>query len=105
VFKDKGTSTCPGKSCPSVCMNGPISHDQWDLEYVERRAGRTNETAPKAGAVSKFNRSVPQAATLTSRSLLELAIGIDRGFMASGTSRTSSTCRSPFSWLAPLTLT
>jgi hypothetical protein len=41
-----------------------------------RRAGRTNESAPKAGAVSKFNRPVPQAATLTSRSLLELAIGI-----------------------------
>ena len=35
--------------------------------------------APKAGALPKFNRPVPQAATLagvTSRSLLELAIGI-----------------------------
>src|SRR5258707_11848975 len=71
-------------------------------------AGRTNESAPKAGALPKFNRSEPQAATLlglTSRSLLEFAIGIDRGFIASGISRTRSTCRSPFSRLAPLTLT
>jgi hypothetical protein len=48
----------------------------------------------------------PQAATLvglTSRSLLELAIGIARGFIASGISRTRSTCRSPFSRLAPFT--
>jgi hypothetical protein len=52
------------------------------------------------------NLSEPQAATLvglTSRRLLELAIGIARGFIASGISRTRSTCRSPFSRLAPLT--
>src|SRR5580704_9395416 len=56
----------------------------------------------------KIQWPVPQAATLvglTSRSLLELVIGIDRGFIASGISRTRSTCRSPFSRLAPLTLT
>jgi hypothetical protein len=62
----------------------------------------------KTGALPNFNRSEPQAATLvglTSRSLLELAIGIDRDFIASGISRTRSTCRSPFPRLAPLTLT
>ncbi len=73
------------------------------------RAGRTNERKrPESRGAPKIQPAVPQAATLvglTSRSLLELAIGIDRGFMASGTSRTSSTCRSPFSRLAPLTLT
>jgi hypothetical protein len=41
----------------------------------------------------------------TSRTLLELAIGIARGFIASGISRTRSMCRSPFSRLAPLTCT
>src|SRR6266568_4018883 len=59
-------------------------------------------------ALPNFNWSEPQAATLvglTSRSLLELAIGIARGFIASGISRTRSTCRSPFSRLAPLTST
>jgi len=67
-----------------------------------------NESAPEPKPLPKFNRPVPQAATfvgLTSRTLLELAIGIDRGFMASGISRRRSTCRSPFSRLAPLTLT
>ena len=69
-------------------------------------ASGQNENAPETGALAKFNRSEPQAATLVApRSLLELAIGIARGFMASGISRTRSTCRSPFSRLAPLTLT
>jgi hypothetical protein len=71
-------------------------------------ASAQNESAPETEALPNFNRSEPQAATLvglTSRSLLELAIGIDRGFIASGMSRTRSTCRSPFSRLAPLTLT
>jgi hypothetical protein len=81
-----------------------LSRSFLDRDVVQRaRARRTNESAPKAGALPKFNRPVPQAATLvglTSRSLLELAIGIDRGFMASGISRTRSTCRSPFSRLA-----
>ena len=69
-------------------------------------ASGQNENAPETGALPKFIRSEPQAATLvgwTSRTLLELAIGIARGFIASGISRTRSTCRSPFSKLAPLT--
>ena len=71
-------------------------------------ASGQNESAPETGTLPNFNRSEPQAATwvgLTSRSLLELVIGIARGFIASGISRTRSTCRSPFSRLAPLTLT
>src|SRR6266852_3798092 len=87
----------------------PMRHAKLLGESPQRdRAGRTNESAPKAGALPIFTRSEPQAATLpglTSRSLLEFAIGIDRGFIASGISRTRSTCRSPFSRLAPLTLT
>ena len=54
-----------------------------------------------------LDRSEPQAAALvgwTSKTLLELTIGIARGFIAS-ISRTRSTCRSPFSSLAPLTTT
>ena len=71
-------------------------------------ASGQNESAPETGALPNFNRSEPQAATmvgLTSRSLLVLVIGIARGFIASGISRTRSTCRSPFSRLAPLTVT
>ena len=67
-----------------------------------------NESASKTESHPNFNWSEPQAATLvglTSRSLLELAIGIARGFIDSGISRTRSTCRSPFSRFAPLTLT
>jgi hypothetical protein len=65
-----------------------------------------NESTPTTGALPNFIRSGPQAATfvgLTSRTLLELVIGIARGFIASGISRTRSMCRSPFSRLAPLT--
>ena len=71
-------------------------------------ASGQNENAPETGALPNFNQSEPQAATLvglTSKSLLELVIGIARGFIASGISRTRLTCRSPFSKLAPLTLT
>ena len=67
-----------------------------------------NAKAPRFPGRSQFNQSAAQAATwvgLTSRSLLKLAIGIARGFIASGISRARSTCRSPFSRLAPLTLT
>jgi len=67
-----------------------------------------NESTPNAGALPIFDRSAPQAAALvglTSTSLLELAIEIDRGLIASGISRTRSTFNSPFSSLAPLTLT
>jgi hypothetical protein len=63
-------------------------------------------SAPDTGALQNSTAQRPQAAAfvdLISRSLLELAIGIARGFIASGISRTRSTCRSPFSRLAPLT--
>src|ERR1700722_16221364 len=69
------------------------------------QAGRTNESAPTTGALPNCIQSDPQAATLvgwTSRTLLELAIGIARGFIASGISRSRSMCRRPFSRLAPL---
>src|ERR1700740_1263948 len=61
------------------------------------QAGRTNESAPTTGALPNCIQSDLQAATLvgwTSRTLLELAIGIARGFIASGISRTRSMCRS-----------
>jgi hypothetical protein len=96
------------------CGGDPLLRQSGDeLQRRLRSAGgevmsRQNESAPEAGALPNFNRSEPQAATLvglTSRTLLEFAIGIIRGFMASGISRTRSTCRSPFSRLAPLTLT
>jgi len=70
-------------------------------------ASGQNESARKPGR-SQISTGQSQAATLvgfTSRSLLELVIGIARGFIASGISRTRLTCRSPFSRLAPLTLT
>jgi hypothetical protein len=63
---------------------------------------------PGSRGAPAINRPEHQAATLvclTSKSLPELAIGIARGFIASGISRTRSTCRSPFSRLAPLTST
>jgi len=68
---------------------------------------RPKRKRPVPGGAPNSNRLAPQAATwgLTSRSLLELAIGITRGFIASGISRTRSTCRSPFASLAPLTWT
>src|SRR5580692_4466164 len=99
-------------------LNSPPAATYSRSAYPERAAApvgkellvvsRQSESTPAPGALPNFNRSEPQAATLvglTSRTLLELAIGIDRGFIASGISRTRSTCRSPFSRLAPLTLT
>src|SRR6478672_10982919 len=50
-------------------------------------AGRANESAPTIGALPNCIRSDLQAASLvgwTSRTLLELTIGIARGFIASG---------------------
>jgi hypothetical protein len=70
------------------------------------RPGKTK--APRKPGRSEIQSPMAQAATLvglTSRSLLELAIGIERGFIVSGISRTRSTCRSPFCRLAPLTFT
>jgi hypothetical protein len=54
---------------------------------------RGRESAPDSGARPQISRSKPQAANLvgsTSSILSELTIGIARGFMASGTSRTRS---------------
>ena len=73
-------------------------------------ASGQNESAPETGTLPNFNRSEPQAATLvglTSRSLLELVIGIARGFIASGPSQqarsrrrrcsgSASSCHSPW---------
>jgi hypothetical protein len=52
---------------------------------------------PDTGALPNCIRLYLQATTLvgrTYRTLLELAIGIARGFIASGISRTRSMCRS-----------
>jgi hypothetical protein len=76
---------------PSCHRSIPRPMPSCRYRHKRTRGGRTNESAPKAGGLPKFNRPVPQAATLvglTSRSLLELAIGIDRGFIASGILRT-----------------
>jgi hypothetical protein len=73
---------------------------------MRRSSSRPVKTKAPRKPERSQNSSEPQAATLvglTSRRLLELAIGIARGFIASGISRTRSTCRSPFSRLAPLT--
>src|ERR1700741_1056581 len=44
--------------------NPCLSRSFLDRDVVQRaRAGRTNESAPKAGALPKFNRPVPQAGT------------------------------------------
>ena len=75
--------------------------------HVTPRRLRPGKRPGQRGAL-KISRSKSQAATLvgaTSRTLPELTIGIARGFMASGTSRTRSTCRSPFAKLALLTTT
>jgi len=60
----------------------------------------------KPGALPNCNRPELQAATLVGFDLQDfcrkLAIGIARGFIASGISRSRSTCRSPFSSLAAL---
>ena len=67
-----------------------------------------NESTPATGALPNCIRSGRQAASLfgwTSRTLLKFVIGIVRDFIASGISRKRSTCRSPFSRFAPLTLT
>jgi|RhiMethySRZTD1v2_1073278.scaffolds.fasta_scaffold332450_3 hypothetical protein len=69
-------------------------------------AWRMNRKRPETGALPNFSRPIAQAAILvgrTSRSLPEVTMGIARGFIASGISRTRSTCSSPFSRVAPLT--
>ena len=75
--------------------------------FLAHHATGPNEKRPgNRGAPKIQTGKEPHAAILiglTSRTLLELAIGIARGFIDSGISRTRSTCRSPFSRLAPLT--
>ena len=63
------------------------------LRSIARSIVRGRESAPDSGARPQISRSKPQAANLvgsTSSILSELTIGIARGFMASGTSRTRS---------------
>ncbi len=65
-----------------------------------------NESAPESGALPRWLLAQPCYAALASTTLgWPLPIWIWRGFLASGISRTSSTCRSPFSRVAPLTWT
>jgi len=82
------------------------SREDFHLQVDAQRGAQTR--APRHLGRSQIARSDLQAASLvdwTSRTLLELAIGIARGFIASGISRTRSMCKSPFSRLAPLTCT
>jgi hypothetical protein len=63
------------------------------LRSIARSIVRGWESALDSGARPQISRSKPQAANLvgsTSSILSELTIGIARGFMASGTSRTRS---------------
>ena len=65
-------------------------------------AVRAKRKRPGKPGRLEIQSGMSQAATfvgLTSRSFLELAIGIERGF-TSGISRTRSTCSSPFCRLA-----
>jgi hypothetical protein len=100
----------PGRTQPTIAFFGSPDMFAKFASWLEERSDRTggserlnvvdqtllvasgqNESAPQPGALPKFNRLEPQAAILvglTSGSLLELAIGIARGFMASGISRT-----------------
>ena len=68
---------------------------------------RTNESAPQTGAllnrICRLQSHAAILAALASRTtFLAVVMGIARGFIASGTTRIRSTCRSPFSRLAPL---
>ena len=69
---------------------------------------RTKRKRPANRGAPKLQSSDLHAAILAalpSRTFLAVVMGIARGFIASGTTRKRSTCRSPFSRLAPLTLT
>ena len=78
------------------------------------RPDRSKEKgAPEIRGASKLYAPSPEITTYAAcfcstdlcSSALPLPIGIVRGFFASGISRTKSTCRKPFSSLAPLTWT
>ena len=64
---------------------------------------------PVRGAPRNFNRQNSHAAILAAlpsrTTFLAVVMGIARGFIASGTTRKRSTCRNPFSRLAPLVWT
>ena len=67
-----------------------VSGSTEDFHLQEMPSGRATESAPTTGALPNCIQSDLQAASLvgwTSRTLLELAIGIARGFIASGISR------------------
>ena len=71
------------------------------LRFPAHCAGRV-----RAGNESARSRGAPNSNRVSaSGSDLELAIGIARGFIASGISRTKSTCGSPLSSHAPLAST
>ena len=65
-------------------------------------AGSARKSRGTSIATGENIRRRPWSAR-TSNTLPEPAIGIALGFIASGTSRTRSTCRSPFASLAPFT--
>ena len=69
-------------------------------------AAHESKAPRKTGALPLTSGKAAYAACFwTSTVLLLLPIGIERGFLASGISRTRSTCRRPFSRLAPFTWT
>src|SRR5208282_2359538 len=66
---------------------------------------RTKRKRPANRGAPKLQSSDSHAAILAalpSRAFLAVVMGIARGFIASGTTRKRSTCKSPFSRLAPL---
>ncbi len=67
--------------------------------------GRKRKSAPENRGASFSPSKTAYAACFWSSRTLPLPIGIERGFLASGISRTRSTCRRPFSRLAPFTWT
>ena len=79
---------------------------QGDLPFMLISPPKARRAPRGAGALFRWNRSRGQAATWSiCAGLLPVPIEIVRGFMASGILRTRSTCRSPFSRLAPFTST
>ena len=72
-----------------------------------RAQWRTNESAPESGALPPMHsiETTAYAALASTTWGWPPPIGIWRGFLASGISRTRSTCRRPFSRAAPLTWT
>ena len=82
LFQAQG-ETSQGKILGHHCRSLAVIGSRMDFHLQGRcQAGRTNESAPTTGALPNCIQSDPQAASLvgwTSRTLLELAIGIARG--------------------------